>query len=196
MIEEKKRLESRLDKYTKEAAAGKLVKLRRYRMMACSVGVSVVVFAAYSIIFPVKAKEGAIYVNDNQALPLPSETVDLTIQKEEIDQPAVKTNGEIKESLSSKTNEDKTKTANPTASSNKANSKKTSESTVSTTKSKDKQDENDSAKTYPEWNKNKTYQAGDRVMYKEKVYQANKENKNSPPDESHVLFGSSWDEVK
>lgn len=195
MIEEKQMLESRLDKYSKEAAAGKLVKIRRYRMMACSVGVSVIVFAAYSIIFPVKAKEGAKYViNDNQALPLPSKTGDLTIQKEEIDKPAVKRNEETQKSLSSKAIKDNTKAAESVeASTNTVSSKKPS---ISTTKPKEKQEKEIPLEVYPEWNKNKTYQAGDRVMYEGKVYQANKKNKNEPPDESHVLFGSSWDEVK
>lgn len=162
-------------------------------MLVCSVGISAVVFAAYSIIFPVKAKESAVYeMNNNQALALPSEMVNLRIQKEEIEKPETKRNGKIQKSLPSKESMDNDKTVEPVASSKVVPQKPS----VYTTKSKEKQEEKIPFESYQEWNKDKTYQAGDRVTYKGKVYQAHKENKNAPPDESYVLFGSSWDEVK
>jgi hypothetical protein len=198
VIEEKQMLKSRLDKYAKEAAAGKRVKMRRYKMMACSVGVSAVVFAVYSIIVPVKARERAVYVKpDNQAISLPLRAIDITIQKEELDKSDGKREEEMLKSSSDTQIKKNTKAVvKPTAPSHKVESKKTSPSTLPATNTREKQKEDGSLETYPKWNKKKTYQAGDRVMYKDRVYEANKENKNAPPDERHFLFGSAWDEVK
>ncbi|WP_240873186.1 carbohydrate-binding protein [Shimazuella soli] len=185
-------LESRLEKFTRKATVEKLVKIRRYRMMLFSVGLSMIVFVAYSFIFPVTVKEGSIHVmNDNQALPLRSEKVHFAITKEE------KTNKPIQKK------DEKTMPSTAQQSMGKLEEVAPSPSQVATKKAtvfpvkpKENRAKKIPPQIYPEWNENKTYQAGDRVMYKEKVYQANETNKNSPPDENNVLFGDSWDEVE
>jgi hypothetical protein len=194
VVEKKHMLESRLKKFTKKAAVEKLLKIRRYRIMLCSLGLSMIVFVAYSIIFPVTIKEDFMYtMNDNQAIPLLSEDVDFTITKEKTKKPILNKEDKVQEPLSSKENQNISNPIEEVPLSSKTIIKKPAESMAGT---KEKQEKKVPPETYPNWSGSKTYQAGERVKYKDRVYQANEENQNDPPDESHVLFSSSWDEVK
>ncbi|WP_028777838.1 carbohydrate-binding protein [Shimazuella kribbensis] len=192
MTETQKTLESRLEKFTKQATIEKLVKIKRYRMMLCSVGLSVVVFATYSVVSPFSVREEPFYVMDNnQAVNLTSERTDFNITKTKQSKP-LEVKNEKQKPLPKATSTMKLENTAPTSSKVVAQ-----ESSVPTSKPiETPEQQTPPAKTYPEWIANTTYQIGDRVIYNDKLYEANEPNSDSPPDQQHFLFGSSWDEVE
>jgi hypothetical protein len=188
----KKMLESRLEKFTKQATLEKLVKIKRYRMMLCSVGMSVVVFATYSVVSPFSVSDEFLYVMDNsQAVNLTSERTDFNIKKTKQSKPLeVKKRKENKRVLPKTKNIVKSEKIAPTF-----NKVVPQQAPTHSAKPKEKAEQSPPVVSYPEWVANQTYQIGDRVIYKDKLYEANEVNSDSPPDQRHVLFGSSWDEV-
>jgi predicted small secreted protein len=192
MTKPKKMLESRLDCLAKQVAFEKLVKMKRYRMIGCSIGLSVVVFVTYSIISPIPVSEEYIYsMKKNRASSLSD--VPISTKKTKMDKPPqIKKVPESKAILPPKTT-----VITTTKESLPVNKKMVADSPTEIEKRKeDASSATVPQEAYPVWDDSVDYQVGDRVTYKDHIYEANQANSGKPPDEKGLIFGGYWDEVK
>jgi hypothetical protein len=192
MTKTKKLLESRLDCLAKQVAFERLVKVKRYRMIGCSIGMSVVVFVTYSFISPVPVSEEYLYsMRKNRANSLSD--VSILTKKTKMDKPSqIKKVRKSKEILPPKTT-----VITTTKESLPVNKKMEADSPKEIGKPKeDASSATVPQEAYPVWNDSVAYQVGDRVTYKDHIYEANQANSGKPPDEKGLIFGGYWDEVK